>query len=64
MLAELRSDARTLRAEVQNATSELRTELLELRREARTDFRWLFGLGLSATVALLFVMARGFGWFH
>lgn len=42
--------------------SEIRSELREVRTEARADFRWLMGVMLGGLASLAGVMAHGFHW--
>ena len=43
--------------------TEYRGEMRDLRRDVRTDFRWLLGIMLGGFAGLLGVMAHGFHWF-
>ena len=52
-IQEIKTDVR----EVRNI------DLREIRNEARTDFRWMLGLGIGAVVTLAGLMAKGFHWF-
>jgi hypothetical protein len=61
-ISELRTDTRELRVDMHDTRAELRSEIQDLRREHRQDFRFLVGLQLTTTVALITVMAKGFGW--
>ncbi|WP_206613418.1 hypothetical protein [Parahaliea mediterranea] len=47
---------------IQQDVSEIKSDIREIKRDARTDFRILFGATITATVALVGVMAKGFGW--
>jgi hypothetical protein len=53
-------DARVARLE---ATMEhVLTTLTEMKANMRSDFRFLVGMQLTTTLALVGVMAKGFGW--
>jgi hypothetical protein len=41
---------------------EMRTDVREIRVQQDRDFRWLLGLYLAGTAAILGVMAHGFRW--
>ncbi len=41
---------------------ELKDEVRQLRADARTDFRILFGVNITTTLGLAGIMAKGFGW--
>ena len=41
---------------------EMRTDIREIRVQQDRDFRWLLGLYLAGTAAILGVMAHGFHW--
>ena len=43
MRADLRADIAALRTDLRADIAGLRTELADLRREHRSDFRWLLG---------------------
>ena len=42
--------------------ADLKLEVRDHRRETRQDCRFLIGLQLTTTLALIGVMAKGFGW--
>jgi hypothetical protein len=42
--------------------ADIRTELRQMRTEARSDFRWILGIVLAGNAGLLGVMAHGFHW--
>lgn len=42
---------------------DLKTDVRELRRDARTDFRTLFGALIAVALGLAGLMAKGFHWF-
>ena len=42
---------------------EMKTDIRELRRDARTDFRTLFGALIAVALGLAGLMAKGFHWF-
>lgn len=50
---DLRAEARGIRADLQSEMKGLRAEMRDLRAEHRSDFRWLLGLGITATGFLL-----------
>ena len=63
--ADIRREIQTLRSESRTdnalARSESGTNIADLRREGRSDYRWLLGLMLGGFAALLGVMvAHGF----
>lgn len=41
---------------------ELKADMQQLRADQRRDFRFLIGLHISTTLALVTIMAKGFGW--
>jgi hypothetical protein len=41
---------------------EMKADIRELRSDAKFDFRILFGATITATLGLVAVMAKGFGW--
>jgi hypothetical protein len=42
--------------------TEIRADVREIRGQQDRDFRWLLGLYLAGTAAILGVMAHGFRW--
>ena len=54
--SDLHADIRDLHASI----SGLRTELGDIRRGQRSDVRWLWGLYLACTAAILGVIVPGF----
>ena len=57
------ADLRGIRGDIQGFRKEVADEIRDLRRDARSDYRWLLGIMLGGFAALLGVMARGFHWF-
>jgi hypothetical protein len=53
-VAKLESDM----GHVMTTLTEIRTDIREVKKDARADFRWM----LAGFAALLGVMAKGFGW--
>jgi hypothetical protein len=47
---------------VLDEVKDLRSETRELRSQSRQDFRFLLGTQLTTALALVAVMAKGFGW--
>ncbi len=41
---------------------DMRKEMLEIRKEGWSQFKWLFSLYTAGAISLLGVMARGFHW--
>jgi hypothetical protein len=41
---------------------EIKTEIREMRIDARTDFRLTFGVLIATALGLAGIMAKGFGW--
>jgi hypothetical protein len=54
-VGDLKGDLREMRVE-------LKKEIHELHAESRHDFRFLLGSQLTTALALVAVMAKGFGW--
>ena len=61
-IGDLKTETRSLRSELRDTRAGLRSEIQDLRGEHRQDFRFLVGLQLTTTLALIAVMAKGFGW--
>lgn len=47
---------------IEAVLGEMRTDVREIRVQQDRDFRWLLGLYLAGTAAILGVMAHGFHW--
>ena len=45
---------------IENDSKEFRNEI---RRDMRSDFRWIVGLMITFSLGLLGVMSKGFHWF-
>ncbi len=57
-VAKLESDTSFIRTDM----AEMKKDVRDLRSEARTDFRILFGALIAAALGLAGLMSRGFGW--
>ncbi|HUL83765.1 MAG TPA: hypothetical protein VL131_16575 [Gammaproteobacteria bacterium] len=42
----------------------MRQDLKDIRVDARTDFRVLFGSIIAVAIGLSALLAKGFGWIH
>jgi hypothetical protein len=67
VLADIRSELRGLRSDLHTDISDLhasisglRTDLRDIRQGQRADVRWLLGLYLAGTAAILGVVVHGF----
>jgi len=47
---------------VQRDLNDIKTDVREIRRDMRTDFRLLFGALIAVALGLAGLMARGFHW--
>jgi len=47
---------------VQRDLWEINTDIREMKRDAKTDFRLLFGAIIAVAIGLSGLMAKGFGW--
>lgn len=61
-LHDVKDDLKELRGDVKDFRGEMRGEMKELRNDAHSDFRLLFGALVGVTLGLASLMARGFGW--
>jgi hypothetical protein len=64
-IADLHTEMRqgfAMRAEMRQGFADLRTEMRLIRTDARSDFRWMLGIMLGGSGALLGIMAHGFHW--
>ncbi len=61
-IADMRTEMRQGFAGMRTEMRDIRTEMVDLRRDARSDYRWLLGLMIGGLAALLGVMAHGFSW--
>jgi hypothetical protein len=59
---EMRQDVADLHIEMRQGFADMRTEMRLIRTDARSDFRWLLGIMLGGSGALLGIMAHGFHW--
>jgi len=41
----------------------IETQLSDIRRDAKSDFRWLLSMIIGSTVGITAIMAHGFHWF-
>jgi hypothetical protein len=57
-IAKLESDV----GHIQTYVSEIKTDLRELKKDQKTDFRILFGAIIFVALGLAGLMAKGFGW--
>jgi hypothetical protein len=57
-VAKLSSDMENIKI----AVSDIKTDIRELRRDGRTDFRLLFGALIFVALGLATLMAKGFHW--
>ncbi|WP_210207811.1 hypothetical protein [Phyllobacterium bourgognense] len=57
-VAKLSSDMENIKI----AVSDIKTDIRELRSDARTDFRLLFGALIFVALGLATLMAKGFHW--
>lgn len=48
---------------INDSMKEIKTEIKEIRKDMKTDYRWLFGLMLTSTGGLFLLIAHGFKWF-
>lgn len=48
---------------VETALEGLSVDVKEIKKEMKTDFRWLFGIILVSNTGLFGLMAHGFKWF-
>jgi len=47
---------------MQEAIQEIKSDIREFKKEARMDFRLLFGAIVTTTLGLALLIARGFAW--
>ena len=65
-VAVLEQIARSTEAVLQDIRADIRDiriELRTMRTEAKADYRWLLGMMVGASGAILAVMAHGFHWY-
>ncbi len=48
---------------IETALESIPSEIKELRKDMRSDFRWLLGIILGGNAGLFALMAHGFKWF-
>lgn len=48
---------------VETALENLSSNVTEIRRDIKTDFRWLLGITVGGFAGLFSLMAHGFHWF-
>lgn len=58
-VAKLESDVE----HIKTTLKEIKEDVREIKRDARTDFRFLFGAIITASLGLAGMMAKGFHWF-
>ena len=47
---------------IQSDTADIKMDIREIKRDAKTDFRLLFGALITMAVGLAGLMAKGFNW--
>ncbi|HDW8052597.1 TPA: hypothetical protein ACVU0F_004331 [Yersinia enterocolitica] len=57
-VAKLESDSEHIKVTLKDIKDDVR----EIKRDARGDFRMLFGALIAVAIGLAGVMAKGFGW--
>lgn len=57
-VAKLESDAEYIKRDIH----EIKERLKDIRSDAKTDFRMLFGAIIAVALGLAGLMAKGFGW--
>lgn len=57
-VAKLESDAEYIKRDIH----EIKESLKDIRSDAKTDFRMLFGVIIAVALGLAGLMAKGFGW--
>lgn len=57
-VAKLESDAEYIKRDIH----EIKENLKDIRSDAKTDFRMLFGAIIAVALGLAGLMAKGFGW--
>jgi hypothetical protein len=60
VLADIRSELRGLRSDLHADINNLHASISGLRQVQRSDVRWLLGLYLAGTAAILGVVVHGF----
>lgn len=58
-VAKLESDVE----HIKTALKDIKDDVREIKRDARTDFRMLFGAIITVALGLAALMAKGFHWF-
>lgn len=48
---------------VETALENLSNDVKEIKKDIKTDFRWIFGIILASNAGLFGLMAHGFKWF-
>ena len=57
-LAKLESDV----GHIQSALTDIKTDTREIKKDAKEDFRILFGALIAIALGLTLIMAKGFHW--
>lgn len=57
-IAKLESDVDYIKTTL----SDIKADTREIKRDARNDFRFLFGAIIAAALGLASLMSKGFGW--
>lgn len=61
-LSHVEADVHEIRGDLKELRRENQSSAKELRRDAQTDFRLMFGTLVSVALGLSGIMAKGFGW--
>ncbi|MCU5772740.1 hypothetical protein N5923_12385 [Erwiniaceae bacterium BAC15a-03b] len=61
-ITDIKHDIREFKGEVQEFKKSVHAEFKEVRRQARTDFRLLFGTIITVALGMAGLMAKGFQW--
>lgn len=59
-VAKLESDV----GYIKDTLSEVRLDIREIKKDAKSDFRMLFGALITTALGLAALMAKGFHWFY